>query len=236
MSALRTRPISSNSLGDVMKHSSLERIANRYREDGYDVVVNPQGEQVPPFASGFSIDLIASRGGENVVVVVKSNRSELSKDSRIVPLAGVIDKQPGWRLDVVILDSESEFERAAQDADEPSDDQISEIFHKAVELSNQGMLDYACVVAWSGVEAVMRRLRDEAEFSTNFKPYEVMRSLYSHGILSRQQFDRLKEGFKIRNQVVHGLIPSMIDPHLVHDLTLIAQSILSDRKATIPAG
>jgi hypothetical protein len=38
---------------------------------------------------------------------------------------------------------------------------------------------------------------------------------YSNGFLTREQFDRLRETHKIRDQVVHGLIPPDVDPELV---------------------
>src|SRR5690348_16007155 len=59
-----TRPISSNFRSDAMELEAIERIADRYRDEGYDVIVHPRADQVPPFAAGFELDLLATRGNE----------------------------------------------------------------------------------------------------------------------------------------------------------------------------
>src|SRR4051794_13550587 len=106
-----------------MELESLEKIAQRYRDEGYDVIVHPRGDQVPPFAAGFQLDLIAIKGREGVIVEIKANRIDLSSDHQIALLADLVNAQPGWRLDVVVLESESPIEKAARDAEEPSEEQ-----------------------------------------------------------------------------------------------------------------
>jgi len=59
-----------------------------------------------------------------------------------------VNAQPGCRLDVVVLEPETTIERAAQEADEPSDEQLAEILSTADDLASKGYAPYACVVAW----------------------------------------------------------------------------------------
>src|SRR4051794_40500240 len=99
-----------------MEHESPEKVAQRYRDEGYGVVVKPQTDLVPPFLAGFQPDLIATRGNESVVVEIKTNRIDLSNNPTITRLAEVVNGQPGWRLDVVVLEPETTVEKAAQDA------------------------------------------------------------------------------------------------------------------------
>jgi hypothetical protein len=219
-----------------MEQESLNRIAQRYRDEGYDVIVHPRGEQVPPFAAGYQPDLIVTRGSERVIVEIKTNRIDLSSDPKIIGLARIINNQPGWRLDFVVLEPETAVERAAQEAAEPSDEQLAQILKAADELAGQGYAPYACVVAWGGVEAAMRRLRDEAELSGRTTPNELMRTLYGNGFLGREQFDRLKEAYKIRTQVVHGLVPPKVDPGLVRYVTDTARYLVSGEEAAVPSG
>jgi uncharacterized protein YutE (UPF0331/DUF86 family) len=216
-----------------MKRDSIERIAARYRDKGYDVVVHPRGDQVPPFAAGFDLDLIATRRNEGVIVAVKANRIDLANDPQITRLAEIANAQPGWRLDVVVLEPETPIQKAAQEAAEPSDEQLAQILKVAEDLADRGYTPYACVVAWSGLEAAMRRLRDEVGLYRRTTPSEMMRSLYGNGFLSREQFDRLKEAFKIRNQVVHGLVSPTIDPGLVRDVTATARSLADGERVAV---
>jgi REase_AHJR-like len=235
MSGLTTRPVSFNFLNDAMELEALHRIAKRYRDDGYDVIIDPRGDRVPPFAVGFELDLVATRGNKGVVVEIKTNRFDLSHDPQIMRLAQVVNAQPGWRLDVVVLESETAVEKAAQKAAEPSDEQLAQILKAAEELADQGYSPYACVVAWGGLEAAMRRVRDGAERYGRATPAELMRTLYGNGFLSREQFDRLKESYKIRSQVVHGLVPPQVDPELVRYVTATARYLAHDEAAALPS-
>jgi hypothetical protein len=216
-----------------MEHQSIERIARRYRDEGYDVIVHPQGDQIPPFLAGFPLDMLATRGNEGVVVEVKTKRIDLSSDPSAARLAEIVNAQPGWRLDLVVLEAETQVERAAQEASEPSDEQLDQILKTADELTEKGYAPYACVVAWSGLEAAMRRVRAEGELYGKTTATELMRTIYGNGILSREQFDKLRESYKIRTQVVHGLVPSQIDPDLIPYLTATARYLLYGNQAAV---
>ena len=228
--------MSSNSPGETMEQEVIERVAQRYRDEGYVVMLQPPEDQVPPFAAGFQLDLIAQKGSERVIVEIKTNRIDLSRDEQIIRLADLVSAHPGWRLDVVVLESETAVDRAVHEAAEPSDEQLAEILNTAENLANQGYAPYACVVAWGGLEAAMRRLRDEAELYGRMAPHELMRSLYGNGFLSREQFERLRESYKIRSQVVHGLVPGQVNPEMVRYVTATARNLASREEAAIPSG
>jgi REase_AHJR-like len=218
---------------DKSMEDAIERIAEQYRDEGYEVIVHPQGDQVPPFAIGFPLDLIAARGNEGVIVAVKRNRIDLARDPAVTRLAEIIDTQPGWRLDLVVLEAVTALEKAAQDAAEPSDVQLYRILDTAGELNDKGYMPSACVVAWGGLEAVMRRLRDDAGFHGRATPTELMQNLYGNGFLSREQFDRLTQAHRIRDQVVHGLVPPKVDPELVRSVIATAKTLMSGEEAVL---
>ncbi len=225
--------MSSNYPSDAMQPETLERVAQRYRDEGYQIVVRPFGEQIPPFIAGFQPDLIAIRGNEGVVVEIKVNRIDLSSDHQIACLAEIVNARPGWRLDLVVLEPETTIQKAAQEAAEPSDEQLAQILKTADELSEKGYSPYACVVAWGGLEAAMRRLQSDAELYGRTTPTELMRTLYGNGFLSREQFERLRESYKIRSQVVHGLVPGQVDPDLVRYVTTTARYLVSGEEASM---
>jgi len=66
-----------------MERSVFERVAQRDRDEGYDDSVHRGGDQVPSFAMVFELDLMATRGGEGIVVENKTNRFDLSRDHQI---------------------------------------------------------------------------------------------------------------------------------------------------------
>ncbi len=217
--------MSSSSPSESKERGTVERTAKRYRDEGYDVVVHPVGDQVPSFAAGFRPDLIATRGREGVIVEIRANRFALSATPQITRLAEIVDSQPDWRLDVVILEQDPATETAGAEAAEPSDEQLDQMLKAAEELADRGYLPYACIVAWGALEAAMRRLRDEAELYGRTEPKELLSTLYSNGFLTRDQFDRLRATYRIRTQVAHGLVPSNVDPDLVRFLTATARHL-----------
>ena len=106
--------MSFNYPSDAMEQETLERVAQRYRDEGYQVVVRPAAEQIPPFIADFEPDLIAIRGNESVIVEIKVNRMDLSSDHQISHLAEIVNSRPGWRLDLVVLEPETTVERAGK--------------------------------------------------------------------------------------------------------------------------
>ena len=46
----------------------LDQVADRYRSEGYEVVVSPGPSQVPDFVREDGVDLIAYKGEESVII------------------------------------------------------------------------------------------------------------------------------------------------------------------------
>ena len=63
-----------------------------------------------------------------------------------------------------------------------------------------------------------------------------MRSLYSNGFLSKEQFERLRESYKVRSQVVHGLVPTKVTPDLVRYVTATARYLVTGEGAALSPG
>jgi hypothetical protein len=158
MSGSTMPPLSFNSRNDTSGSEAIQRVARQYQDEGYDVIMRPQGDQLPAFAAAFPLDMIAVRGDEHVIVQVKRRRQDLSSDLWISRLAEIAEAQPGWSLDIVVLEPETAFEKAAREASEPSDEQLAEILQSADELIESGHVDLASVTAWAGFEAVMAKV------------------------------------------------------------------------------
>ena len=54
--------------------NDLRRIVTEYENEGYAVILSPKGKDVPAFLDGYTLDMIAMRIDENVVVAVRPNR------------------------------------------------------------------------------------------------------------------------------------------------------------------
>src|SRR5438552_1761141 len=86
----RTPPTPSNFLNDAMtEEQALHQIAQKYRDEGYTVLLRPMGENRPEFAKDLEIDMIAHKGDQHVVVEVKRKRKDLADDPRASRLAEI---------------------------------------------------------------------------------------------------------------------------------------------------
>jgi hypothetical protein len=204
----------------------LGRIAKQYEDEGYTVIVEPKADQVPPFAAGLRLDMIAIRGDEAVVVEVKPRRSNLADDPQSARIAEVVNSQPGWRFDLVILEPETSVQRVAEKAKEPSSEQFQALLQRARTAQSVGLRDMAIVYAWAALEAAMRRVRDDAELYGKTTPNELLRTLYSNGFISRPEFERARDAWAIRTQAVHGFVTPDVDPVLIEDVIALAKKIM----------
>jgi uncharacterized protein YutE (UPF0331/DUF86 family) len=213
----------------------VERVAEHYRQDGYEVIVHPQQGQLPPFAADFGADLIAVKGHERVLVEVKADRGELRSEPEIARLADITHAQPGWRLDLVVLRHEQPEEKIVREASEPSVEQIRCGLEDADEMARAGEGRMSIVMAWSIFEATMRRVaRASGVDLTSNSPAVMIRTLYSVGILSREEFDRLEQAIRVRNSVVHGFDLPKIDPALTEHVTSVARRLLEEAAKPSP--
>jgi hypothetical protein len=235
MSGWKTLPRTSNyRSNDMNNEDALNQVAQRYRNEGYDVVLHPNGDAVPGFAGNYRLDLIATRPGEKVVVQVKKNRAELEHDSNASKLAELVNAQPGWRFDLVLVEPESTTEKALEKGVEPTEDEILEMISDAERLAQGGSLAPAYVFVWGALEAAMRNAHDSFEPHGRTAPSELIRMLYSNGLLSEEEFVTLRDSFDLRSQIVHGMkvSPQRFSAVSVEKIAGIARRILSGNEKT----
>ena len=134
----------------------LQRLADLYRDQGFQVIVRPRPEDLPSFARGFTVEILGTRGHERVLAAVKKNRNEAAADPNQGRYAEVTNSQDGWRFDLAILGPEDPSIREIGEAREFSAGDIEEAFDKALELAGLGFDRPALITAWSGFEAAMR--------------------------------------------------------------------------------
>ncbi|HKI35687.1 MAG TPA: hypothetical protein VKA46_27780 [Gemmataceae bacterium] len=188
----------------MIPEEALLPAAQTYEAEGYRVLVRPTGDQLPSFVGGYPVDLIATQGDERVIVQVKETREDLAKDRDLIRLVEAAT-QGGWRVDLMVLGATDPLAKIENGA-ELRRDQIEEQLRHAETMAEVGELLVSCVLAWSALEATMRRTARNAGLKIKTTaPTFLIRSLYSQGLLSREEFDRLDETMRYRTGAVHGL-------------------------------
>lgn len=194
----------------------LVRIAKQYRDEGYVIVTHPDADHLPAFAADFGVDILATRGDERVLVQVKQDRAALEADPNLPARAEITNAQPGWRYDLVILNEGDPLRRITRGAREPSNEEINEALGSVERMIDAGDLRPACVFAWAAVEAAMRRVASDTElYLPRTTPALLLRTLYGNGFLSRPDVDVFNALYRLRTEIVHGLVPPAIDPGLI---------------------
>jgi hypothetical protein len=185
----------------------VNQIASQLRDEGYWVAVRPGAEEIPSFLTGFSPDLIARNDHESVVVMVRE-REALSVDTSLFALAKLLENQQEWRLDVLFPGQPSSWPDPVTDAPEPSIGEMDGMVRSARRLAVSGDLDAACLLGWAAIEASLRALAQQNALRLERNvPIVVLKTLYSQGILSRQEYEALHAAMRVRNTVSHGLRP-----------------------------
>src|SRR6266581_705660 len=81
----------------TIERTEIERIAHEYTDQGYEVVVEPSGADLPDFVRQQAPDLIAKRGKDCLIIEIKHPRPDAERD-RIRAIAERVQSQPGWRF------------------------------------------------------------------------------------------------------------------------------------------
>lgn len=212
--------------------TAIRRIAEKYLAEGYEVIVRPQEAQLPAFAVGLRPDLLAVKADQRVLVEIKETAAELLGDEKSVRAAEIINAQPDWRFDLVVLNDESTTDRLAMQVPEPSLNSIRQRLAYAEQSARAGDQASALVAAWAALEAAMRRAARSAGVPLrHVAPSFLLRTLFANGLLDRSEFARLDTFLRSRNAVVHGLEAPDINGEAALYVTGVARKLL---EATAP--
>ncbi len=184
----------------------LETVAEQYHKEGYTILLHPSRSQLPDFLKDEGVDMLAEKGSEHIAIQVKS-REQLYD---IKPLKDKMATHSGWRYEIVVFPQELS-EQVPRNGKRNDPQFTITLMQEAESLLNAGALRAAFIIAWSAVEAVMREiaLREKIDME-KVTPSFILKSLYSGGIVSRQDFGKLSEYMNLRSEVVHGFEPTSL--------------------------
>ena len=135
------------------KRQRARAIAEEYRSRGYEVIEQPSPEQLPEFLAGYHPDVLVRRGDETIIVEVKS-RSSLTKDPRIREMARLVQAEPHWNFELVLVGEEEQL-RAPEGAHSFERDDILRGIEAAERLVASEFSEAALLLAWSTLEATV---------------------------------------------------------------------------------
>lgn len=190
-----------------------ERVAERYRAAGYQVVSGPHLGPIEIPGGFFEPDLVATRGEEKVVIEVLDSNAR-RKGS--LGAAAEAMRARGWRLDVV----------PASGVEEAADARLllaHEIDQRIQLASNAKILDIApdiaLLIAWTAFESVISsQIEELGGAAAPVSPNQLLKEAASLGLIEQGEFDELKHIGRMRNLVAHGRASASISPDEVSKL------------------
>jgi DNA-binding Lrp family transcriptional regulator len=213
-----------NNVSHEAYRQKLQEIAAEYEARGYEVLVEPRPEQLPEFLAGFRPDLVARGLNDSVVVEVKVG-TQTAASERFRELAETIQRQPGWRFSLVVIDPRSD--EVAPPTQQLLDRQeIGDRLGRANALLKTGATDAAFLLMWVSVEALLRHIATREGLPLERVPSSsLMKELFSLGILSRSELEVAQRAFSVRNALVHGFATTRLD-ETSRELAQFAQKLL----------
>jgi hypothetical protein len=198
----------------MISETELQRVAEEYRREGYEVVVRPEG---------LDVELHARRGRQNVAVQIRKNQFAVADDSGLIQRADAINARPDWRYDLVVLEENPPF----RDPLEPDDEQFNELIRQVRKAEQTGLNEMAITFACASLEAALRKARNGEAAGVRWTSTELLNSSYSNGWITPQEFESARQGWELRNRAVHGLMLPSVQPSLVGEILAVAQKLRS---------
>ena len=208
----------------------LAGVAQQYRSEGYAVVTHPDADHLPGFAKDFGVDLLATRGDERLLVQVEEDRESLKADPSVSRLAELVSKHPEWRYDVIVLNRSDPIQRITRGAREPSNEEMERSLQHVEALLQAGDSRAALVFAWAALEAAMRQTASSVGLYTpRTSPAELIQTLYGNGLLTWEEFEVLRDSYRVRTEIVHGLVSPPITPDHVRAVVGVVRRLLTEK-------
>lgn len=185
-----------------LEEARLRELVAEMEAKGYRVIVRPADAALPAALKGMQPDLLAVAPGDNVVFEIRSG-SEL-RSPEIVRLARAVESIPNWRFELVAVNPQSAPD-VPLEGELASPEQIDRFLTSARALIEQGQLEAAALLAWSALEAVLRRWATEEDLDLQREgTSKLLKQLYSLGRLDPPIYSKLLRLMEFRNSVAHG--------------------------------
>ncbi|MBC7970622.1 MAG: hypothetical protein H7Z11_10955 [Verrucomicrobia bacterium] len=94
-----SNPASQNQL----EHRRLVKLAREYKEKGYDVILHPSSQDLPPALAKCPFGLIAEGNDRTIAVEVRTRETlTLNGSEDLRRMTDLVQQQPGWEFELVI--------------------------------------------------------------------------------------------------------------------------------------
>ena len=206
-----------------VEHRLTEQVARQLVEEGYDVLLEPSPLLLPRELAGHRPNILARRGDENLLVEVKLVPSPAGAE-QVQRLIQAVRSLPGWEVRLVTAprpEPTSPWSVAEGEA------RLAE----AERLAGQGYQEAALILLVAAAEALGRRLGTVEQVRVQpWSPATLFRELIFHGLIDREDAERLERAIVARNQIIHGIADENVDPAEVAGLVEAVRRLAAEAR------
>lgn len=187
--------------------------------------LEPPAAILPDFIGSDRPDamVITPDGG---VIVAITDRKDLARRQSLADLAKRVAEQPGWSLRVFYANASDPAEHAGVS---PTIADVTSGIDEARALDEMGHGRAALVMGWATLEAMARLAvsRSGDDLVRSLAPIQAVQVLVQQGYLGDDDARKLQHSARLRNEVVHGGVSTVIAPGDVSELLGTLESIAS---------
>ncbi|MBX3000618.1 MAG: hypothetical protein KF893_19010 [Caldilineaceae bacterium] len=194
-------------------HSLLEsKVAEKYRQQGFDVVLSPQPKDLPFDLGNYRPDLLVKKSADEGYIIEIKRNAESMPIERYREIAEIIAQHEGWRF--LLVTGDDVFPVGQDDGGVLSWEQIRYRQKSAEGLLSFGEMEGAFFISWRVLEALLRRQAQQVLIPIErLSALSLINHLYSQGELSMAQFDKARSLLALRNRLVYGYqAPDLREP------------------------
>ena len=209
----------------LIHDKSVSKIAEKYRQQGYTVLVDPEPEDIPFDLGTYRPNLIAKKNEAEGYIIEFNGSARQTSIDRLKEIAEIVSENTGWRF---LLITEKDALLKDQDNQENllSWEQIFSRTTQSERLISLGENEGAFLSLWATIEALLRRRAEEVTIPIErFPPVSLIKHMYSQGELSIEEYDRAILLLRVRHRLIHGFQTPEINESVSELLVLVHELI-----------
>lgn len=208
----------------LIHDTSVSKIAEKYREEGYRVFVEPEPEDIPFDLGTYRPHLMAKRNEAEGYIIEFKGSGRQTPIERLREIAEIVSQHTGWRL--LLITEEDALLKDNAKVNLLSWEQIFSRRSQSERLISLGENEGAFLSLWGIIEALLRRRAEEVSIPIErFPTVSLIKHMYSQGELSIEEYDRAMLLLSVRNRFIHGFETPEINESVSELLALVNELI-----------
>ncbi len=171
----------------LIHDKSVSKIAEKYRQAGYTVLVDPEPEDIPFDLGTYRPNLIVKKNEAEGYIIEFNGSGRQTSIDRLKEIAEIVSENTGWRF-LLITEEDALLKDNSNEVNLLSWQQIFTKKTQSEGLISLGENEGAFLLLWVIIEALLRRRAEEVSIPIERSPtVSLIKHMYSQGELSIQE-------------------------------------------------